>query len=49
MEVVDSDNFSSGTASNGSRTDDQQGAASALKVDSIVVVLLVSAWVVALG
>ncbi|KAH0044100.1 alcohol oxidase, partial [Aureobasidium melanogenum] len=49
MEIVDSDDFSSGPASNGSRTDDQQGAASALEVDSIVVVLLVSAWVVALG
>ncbi|KAG9857901.1 hypothetical protein KCU98_g719, partial [Aureobasidium melanogenum] len=49
MKIVDADDFSLGTASNGSRSDDKEGAASALRVDLVVVALFVSAWVVALA
>ncbi|KAH0362603.1 hypothetical protein KCU65_g7950, partial [Aureobasidium melanogenum] len=52
MKVVDFDDFSLGTASNGSRTDDgddKEGSAATLEIDLIVVGFFVSAWIVALA
>lgn len=51
MKIVDSDDFSLGTASNGSRTDEgdgKEGSAATLKIDLMGVALFVSAWIVAL-
>lgn len=51
MKIVDSDDFSLGTASNGSRTDEgdgKEGSAATLMADSMGVALFVSAWIVAL-
>lgn len=48
MKIVDSDDFSLGTASNGSETDDIKGGAAALRGSWMAVALFVSAWSVAL-
>ncbi|KAH0334614.1 hypothetical protein KCU81_g9365, partial [Aureobasidium melanogenum] len=51
MKIVDSDDFSLGTAINGSRTDEgdgKEGSAATVKTDSISVASFVSTWIVAL-
>lgn len=46
MKIVDADDFSLGTAGNGSETEDMKGGTARLRGDWMVVVLFISAWLV---